>query len=70
MHLILEDADRGNQRIECRHCHWEGSFNELERGDYFLLSNITEVFCPHCQKYLGFVQHKSDDEEKDPLKNG
>jgi len=69
MHLILEDADRNDQRVECRYCHWRGLGNELKRGDYFLLSNITEVFCPQCNKYLGFIQHNSDDEEKDPLKS-
>ena len=62
MHLVLEDAD-SNDRVECRHCHWQGTINELKEGDYLLLSNITEVFCPHCKKYLGFIQHSSPPEK-------
>jgi hypothetical protein len=62
MHLVLEDAD-SNDRVECRHCHWQGAINELKEGDYLLLSNITEIFCPHCKKYLGFIQHSSPPEK-------
>jgi hypothetical protein len=60
MQLVLEDADQNNiQQIECNHCHWQGSSSELEQGDYFPLSDFTEVFCPACHKYLGFIQHGS-----------
>jgi hypothetical protein len=59
MHLVLEDADHNVQQIECHHCHWQGSSSELERGDYFPLGDFTEVFCPACNKYLGFIQHTS-----------
>lgn len=59
MHLVLEDADHNVQQIECHHCHWKGSSSELEQGDYFPLGDFTEVFCPNCDKYLGFIQHTS-----------
>jgi hypothetical protein len=57
MHLILQDADSSDRIIECRHCHWQGPVKELKKGDYLSLTNITEVFCPKCDKYLGFIQH-------------
>jgi hypothetical protein len=63
MHLILEDADSNDNKIECRHCHWQGIASNLKKGDYFLLSNMTEVFCPQCNKYLGFIQHDFPEEE-------
>ena len=63
MHLVLEDADHNVQQIECHHCHWQGASNELERGDYFPLGDFTEVFCPGCKKYLGFIQHTSGKSE-------
>jgi len=59
MHLVLEDADHNVQHIECHHCHWKGSPRELKQGDYFPLGDFTEVFCPKCDKYLGFIQHTS-----------
>ncbi len=64
MHLVLEDANR-NDPIECRHCHWQGVISELKEGDYLSLSNITEIFCPHCDKYLGFIQHNSIGKEEE-----
>jgi hypothetical protein len=64
MHLILQDADRHDKRIECRHCHWQGSAHELTEGEYLLLSNITEVFCPQCNKYIGFIQHDGSGENE------
>jgi hypothetical protein len=63
MHLVLEDADHNVQQVECHHCHWQGFSSELERGDYFPLGDFTEVFCPSCNKYLGFIQHTSDSGE-------
>ena len=30
---------------------------ELKKGEFLVLSNITEIFCPQCDKYLGFIQH-------------
>jgi len=59
MHLVIEDADLNVQQIECHHCHWQGPSSELEQGDYFPLGDFTEVFCPACHKYLGFIQHGS-----------
>jgi len=68
MHLILEDADLDGRQIQCRHCYWHGNASELKKGDYFLLTNITELFCPTCSKYLGFIQHDFPVEnEPDPL---
>jgi len=63
MHLVLDDADQNAQQVECHHCHWQGPSSELERGDYFPLGDFTEVFCPRCNKYLGFIQHTSDSGE-------
>jgi hypothetical protein len=60
MHIIVEGADQHDQRAECRHCHWSGSIKELKKGEYLELSRITELFCPECNKYIGFIQH--DDE--------
>jgi hypothetical protein len=60
MHLVLEDADQNVQHIECNHCHWQGPARELKKGDYFPLGDFTEVFCPACNKYLGFIQHGSN----------
>jgi len=68
MHLVLEDAN-GNDKIECGHCHWHGNVDGLKRGEYFALTDITEVFCPHCNKYLGFVQHDSSGRGPEPVKN-
>lgn len=62
MHLVLEDAN-SNERIQCHHCNWQGAINELKEGDFLLLSNITEIFCPSCEKYLGFIQHSSSPEK-------
>ena len=59
MHLVLDDADQNAQQVECHRCHWQGSSSELERGDYFPLGDFMEVFCPGCNKYLGFIQHTS-----------
>jgi hypothetical protein len=66
MHLILEGADDHN--IICPHCHWLGKTSELRKGDYFVLTDITELFCPVCSKYVGFIQHDSSQKDKqDPL---
>jgi hypothetical protein len=64
MHLILQDADSSDRKIECRHCHWQGLVSELQKGDYLSLTNITEVFCPRCNKYLGFIQHDEKEENR------
>jgi len=64
MHIILEEADNNDQQIECHHCHWKGTAGELKKGEHFLLSNMTEIFCPRCHKYLGFIQHTSTDGDK------
>lgn len=62
MHLVIEDAGH-NDLVECRHCHWQGNNSELKQGDHFLSGNFTEVFCPHCNKYLGFIQHSVELDE-------
>jgi len=59
MHLVLEDAD-DNVQVKCHHCHWQGPSSELKKGDYFPLGDFTEVFCPNCDKYVGFIQHSSN----------
>lgn len=65
MHLILKDADYNSFRqVECLHCQWKGPASELVKGDYFFLSHITEVFCPHCSKYLGFIQHEHSEDSQ------
>jgi hypothetical protein len=70
MHLILEDDDLNDRQIECQHCRWHGNANELKKGEFFLLTNITELFCPSCNKYLGFIQHDFPEQEQaDPLKD-
>ena len=64
MHLILEDADQHDQQIDCHYCQWRGPASDLKKGEYLFLSNITEVFCPGCDKYLGFIQHDTPGEER------
>jgi hypothetical protein len=63
MHLVLDDADQNARHIECHYCHWQGSANELAKGEYFPLGDFTEVFCPDCNKYLGFIQHGASSAE-------
>jgi hypothetical protein len=63
MHLVLDDADQNVKQIECHHCYWQGSASELKKGEYFPLGDFTEVFCPACNKYLGFIQHDSNPSE-------
>ena len=58
MQLILHDVEGDDRIIECPHCHWSGTPSQLKKGDYLELSNITELFCPGCDKYLGFIQHE------------
>jgi hypothetical protein len=36
--------------------------SELKEGEYFPLGDFTEVFCPSCSKYIGFIQHGSGSE--------
>jgi hypothetical protein len=67
MHIILDEAGPGDRKIECRHCHWQGTVNEVKKGDYLLLSSITEVYCPACGSYLGFIQHNSHGEKQTDL---
>jgi hypothetical protein len=62
MQIILND-DEGDRMIECPHCHWSGSSSGVKKGDYLELSNITEIFCPACDKYLGFIQHEQEHQE-------
>lgn len=59
MYLVFEDADYHNQPIECPHCHWRGTVEESQMDERLPLTNITELFCPHCEKYLGFIQHEN-----------
>ena len=61
MHLIIADADFHDQPVECPHCHWKGTVKELKRDERLPLTNITEIFCPQCEKYLGFIQHDGMD---------
>jgi hypothetical protein len=70
MHFILEDADCHDRLVECHHCNWQGKIKEFKKDYYLLLSNITELFCPQCDKYLGFIQHDSvKDNEAGTSKN-
>jgi len=64
MQIILHDGD-GDRMIECPQCHWSSSSSRAKKGDYLELSNITEIYCPACDKYLGFIQHESP-AEKEP----
>ena len=58
MQIILHDVE-GDSIVECPQCHWKGKSSELKKGEYMELSDITEVFCPFCEKYLGFIQHEA-----------
>jgi hypothetical protein len=62
MHLILEGTD--DHEIDCHHCRWHGKTSELRRGEYFVLTNITELFCPACKQYLGFIQHDTSENDR------
>ena len=64
MQIILHDGE-ADRMIECPHCHWSGFSSGVKKGDYMELNNITEIFCPGCDKYLGFIQHESP-ADKDP----
>jgi len=66
MQIILQDVDDGDRIIECPHCHWSGSSSGAKKGDYLELSNITEIFCPACDKYLGFIQHSPGYHDEPP----
>jgi len=57
MQLILHDVEE-DRIVECPHCQWSGSSSQLRQGELLELSNITEVFCPACNKYIGFIQHE------------
>ncbi|HEU4573677.1 MAG TPA: hypothetical protein VFS36_01640 [Chitinophagaceae bacterium] len=59
MHQIFYEAEQEQRSINCRHCDWQGTSQDLIKGDYLDLIEITELFCPACQRYLGFVQHTS-----------
>lgn len=63
MQLILQEVE-GDRMVECPDCKWTGQSSELKKGDYMELSNITEIFCPSCDKYLGFIQH--DEKTNEP----
>jgi hypothetical protein len=63
MQIVLEGADQ--HEIACVYCHWQGKASDLRKGDYFVLTNITELHCPACDKYLGFMQHDSPQNDKE-----
>ena len=62
MHLVLHDGEN-EQPVACRHCKWNGSSADLIKGELLVVSNISELYCPDCNRYLGFIQH--DEKEED-----
>jgi len=60
MQIILHDSEMDHRKVECPLCHWKGDTGQLKRGDYMELTQITEIFCPACDKYLGFIQHETE----------
>ncbi|MER3497761.1 MAG: hypothetical protein C4308_03540 [Chitinophagaceae bacterium] len=62
MQIIIEGVENPEQSVECFNCSWEGKLKELKKGELLELNRMTELFCPQCNKYLGFVQHAWDNE--------
>jgi hypothetical protein len=60
MHIVLTNADDHSQLVNCPVCHWQGTAAQLIKGEHLPLTNVTEIFCPECKKYLGFIQHDEE----------
>ncbi|HVZ56058.1 MAG TPA: hypothetical protein VG870_05320 [Chitinophagaceae bacterium] len=57
MHQIFFENDFENRPSSCPHCDWHGDSLQLQWGEFQELIQITELFCPECNRYLGFIQH-------------
>jgi len=62
MQIVLHGVDGSDPVINCPACSWKGAPEQLKKGEYMELSNITEIFCPACDKYLGFIQYEAGDD--------
>ena len=59
MHKVYDEKKFIDELIICDQCGWKGK-GERTGQEHLFLTDATEVFCPNCNHYLGFISHEPD----------
>ena len=59
-HQIFTPAILKQPDMHCEKCNWKG-FGKDSIQEYLFLTDATELYCPECSGYLGFI---NEGEEK------
>ena len=62
MHKVYDEKTFTEELVYCSDCGWEGKGNTTVQ-EHLFLTDATEIFCPHCSHYLGFISHDVDDQQ-------
>lgn len=57
MHTVYNENTFTDEVIVCECCGWNGK-GESTTQEYLFLTDATEIFCPNCSHYLGFISHE------------
>ena len=60
-HQIYTTAILKKEDMKCTKCDWKGHGKDSIQ-EYLFLTDATELFCPECGNYLGFISE--EDEER------
>lgn len=77
MEKVFNPREFHEEAIRCSKCGWEGSGYDTNIVDFYGLTKIKEVHCPHCDTYLGGIRNADHSREQraarwhggDPLSN-
>lgn len=61
MHKIYSADLLASSHISCPKCEWTGKGSDVKMEELFL-TNATELFCPLCEGYLGFLSEPEEQE--------
>ncbi len=65
MHRIFEPAHFSRELVSCSKCGWRGRGSDLVTGEFLFMTDATELFCPDCNAYLGFLNGTAEEDEEE-----
>ena len=61
MHQVFTPAMLDSIIIDCSACSWKGKAEQTIQ-EHLFLTDATELYCPQCNNYLGFVNEAEEEE--------
>ena len=63
MHKMYNERTFTDEALICKRCGWKGK-GKATMQEHLFLTDATEIFCPECNHYIGFISHDDENENQ------